>query len=227
MQGIIRGLKALLPVVSQHPLATTMLALCVSIVLLAYGVSGNVDTLLRRYPSVTDKHTQFDHTIVANNLVDAELERLALELKADRVLVLQFHNGMQDLTGLPFTFVEITYGAVAPGVALEIHSLGPVPLSAYGTLLRLMWADPARPVCIQRDVDETGSPLLRARLEMRGVKIIHVCPVVNLIGAPVGLLTAEYMRRDAPRPSVGVLTQTLAESAMKINGYLASGSRRR
>jgi len=222
MQGIIRGLKALLPVIAQHPAATAMLTFCASLVLFVYGVSGNLDTLLRRFPSLHEEHELFDRVVVANGLVEAELERITTDMRADRTLVMQFHNGKQDLSGLPFTFAEITFGATSPGVVVDLRFLGPVPMSAYGPLLRAIWADPSRPVCIRRNIEDLGSPLLRARLEARGAKEVYVCPIVNLIGAPIGLITTEYLRLDTPRPSQEIIKQTLSESSNRIAGYLAT-----
>lgn len=56
-----------------------------------------------------------DNRIKADPQIREAISELRIELGADRVFIVEAHNGGSNLTNLPFLYVDMTYEAIRPG----------------------------------------------------------------------------------------------------------------
>lgn len=199
----LNAIKTLLPAISRNMHA----AVLVSVVGVALVVSW-------RMSPVETPADHFAKALQTDEQVGAELDRVLADTQADRAIIRQFHNGRSSLSGVSFTFATATHARTAPGLSWTAEDVQPVPLDAYNSLLRRMWADPTRPVCSTAGPGEIGAADRRAE---RGVVVTAYCPVTDLRGNPLGIVVAEYVRR--PDVPTGVDAR-LRDAATRVSGYL-------
>jgi hypothetical protein len=176
--------------------------------------------LVERFPAAEEEQRRFVAQIEINEQVEAEIEGIAERLKASRVIVFQFTNSTQDLTGIPWVYNVPTFVHVGNGVTWQEAWSRPVPLSSYTPLMRRMWGR-GRPACVLRDItDPDISPTAASRMEARGIKRSLLCPVMTSAGNAVGMLSAEFMSRDEDLPPEAAAL--LEAAAARIYSALSS-----
>jgi hypothetical protein len=164
----------------------------------------------------------FENSIRASEQINKALENYRLDLDADRVLVRQFHNGKQDLTGIPFTYVQTTYIAMKPMVILPADSVESKPVSTMVYFLKEMWAGDMRSSqCVALRTEEVKDPLYKQYLEQNAVQISIACPLTNLLDYPIGFVAVNYNHSTLPEGMTEemVMAKTF-ELAERIGGYL-------
>lgn len=180
------------------------------------------DWVVAHFPKPAQERTKFERTLIAQQQVKDLLTDEMNKLKADRLSILQFHNGTQDLSGLGFMHASVTFIEMAPGVGVSDNTLAtaPVPLSLLGEIVMPMWANPKEPTPIVLDRDDIKSTLLRLRMESNGTELLIAAPIVSLVGSPVGYIVASYLDRDAPRLPNSSAMMRLLGTGQKVAGYL-------
>lgn len=76
----------------------------------------------------------FPSLIDMNSCVLTKLRHAKSELNADRVAVVQFHNGCQNLSGIDFAKMSCTHEAVRPGLKPAQADFLNLPVSAFSYL---------------------------------------------------------------------------------------------
>ena len=76
----------------------------------------------------------FPSLIDMNSRVLTKLKHAKSELNADRVVVVQFHNGCQNLSGIDFAKMSCTHEAVRPGLKPAQADFLNLPVSAFSYL---------------------------------------------------------------------------------------------
>lgn len=93
--------------------------------------------VLKRF-TPKDKTTQFAkefHNLIdMNSRVSTKLRHLKAEFNADRVAVVQFHNGCQNLSGIDFAKMSCTHEVVRPGLKPAQNDFLNLPVSAFSYL---------------------------------------------------------------------------------------------
>ena len=166
--------------------------------------------------------THFENSIKASEQINLALEYYRMELDADRVMVRQFHNGKQDLTGIPFTYVQTTYLAMKPLVSLSPNGLESKPLSGMVGFLRHMWGINLRePKCLVMNESEVADPIYRLYLKENGIQIVIACPLQNLLNYPIGYVVTNYLAAELPSSiTKEIAVKKNEELALRIGGYL-------
>jgi hypothetical protein len=220
MEAVLLALARLIQTIGRNILPSVIL----SIVILSLGfgvfVHFNLQHIVSRFPSVAEEQRTFDRSVVLNDLIITEIQDVVKTTASDRTNINQFRNGQFDINGVPFNFVAIAYSAASPGVTIDDRLSNPVPISIYNDFLPVMWHDARGPVCAKRDVQDISNPMLRFRMEQRGTQVIYACPIVTVAGASVGIITLEYLRRDAARPSDEVIYARMRLAASRTASYL-------
>lgn len=81
---------------------------------------------------ITNKHDAvMEHRSSIKPKIDLILKEALNELNADRVFVIEMHNGTNNLSGLPFVYCEMTYEVCKPGIDRVDDEYGAVVLSRY------------------------------------------------------------------------------------------------
>lgn len=94
----------------------------------------NPSYFLERYEQFKEKqHTEnIDKRLEISPKINFILEKLLVSTKCDRSFVLEFHNGTDNLSGLPFLYADMTYEEIANDNIEYIADLyNNVPLSKF------------------------------------------------------------------------------------------------
>lgn len=114
--------------------------------------------------------------------------------------------------------VTVTYMSAAPGVSVAKST--PIPKArVQGAVSRVFPID-AKPRCVKRDYDDVQDPIYKKMLQDSGVKFFFVCPIVDISGAPIGMIYASFISEYDPRAEDEIIYQRLSETSGKIAGYL-------
>lgn len=189
-----------------------------------FWVDGRLSRFLAHaHPSEEEEQRRLQHQIAADERVEHVLSGLAVDADTDRALVYLAHNGQTDLTrSIPFLFLSATHVHMRPGLAWQERWSRPVSLSVFSGLLRRMFREPTAPVCVKRDRgDADMSEVARARMIDRGVELAFACPLRGRSGV-VGIVVAEYLRRDTPRPPDAEVTAMLTRATSQVLSALVA-----
>lgn len=221
MEGLIKAITSLLQ--AAHTSIGTVAVLFLMTFVLAglYIIGKNFEHIMKFFPTPDDERGKFQRTLDAQTQIKKLLRTKLENLNADRVGVLQFHNGMVDLTGLGFMHASLSYLEMAPGVGVEPGVVSsPMPMSLFTEVLERMWRDRTYPVPVMVDINQVESTLLKLKMETNGTAVTYWAPLTNLLDQPVGILFASYRNKGTHRPTDSVILTRLAASAAKVTGYL-------
>lgn len=95
-----------------------------------------LSTYLKRVATCKTKKfaKDFPSLIDVNSRVLTKLRHAKSELNADRVAVVQFHNGCQSLSGIDFAKMSCTHEAIRPGLKPAQADFLNLPVSAFSYL---------------------------------------------------------------------------------------------
>lgn len=204
------ALRALINSLSVRPLATLT---ALFIIFAGYIGYKSYDTLQSMIITPHEESHRFKAQLASAALVNDAIEKLKLDLKANGVVVRQFHNGRHDLTGIPFTEATATF------YTSEFDGAEEEPLSALNKSLMMMWGDKIdRPECIiiNKGVDSSTNRYFRKYELSRAV----ICPLTNLLNYPIGTITVGFSTSDT---SDAIALQKTSAIAKRITGYLENG----
>lgn len=117
-----KGLKWLndaLAIVDKYRLVTIFKAFFVMfLIVLFIGFLKNPTWIFERYDTWKDKeHTAaLEQRLVNNEKLHIASEKLLYKVGADRVMVLELHNGLENSNGLPFSKCSATYEAIEQNI---------------------------------------------------------------------------------------------------------------
>lgn len=199
------------------------LAVCLLVVILMAGgkLWGVIENISSHFPSSATESERFNKVIVAQNEINELLESERTIMNGDRIIIRQFHNGRQDLTGLPFTSISTTFVKMKPGVEFPENGYDAVPLSTMNDLVLKIWDNPRTPNCVKiYTKDLHGS--YQTYVKNAAVDHFYACPITNLLNYPVGIIMISYMSADTQHPSDEVIFTHLRIISQKISGYMLS-----
>lgn len=215
IKDLSKAVKGLIDSLSAKPVATMV---AVFIVFASYAGVKSYNTIQSMVITPDQQAARFKAQLHSTDIINKSIEDLRVSTKADNVIIKQFHNGRHDLTGIPFTNVSTTY-YVDPideiGHAPDIDE----PVSAMNRSLRQVWQRIDKPECIilYSPVDISTRRYFRAHKLNKAV----VCPLVNLLNYPIGIMVVGFSESDTTADEVTLRrTSILAKS---VTGYLNNG----
>jgi hypothetical protein len=146
----------------------------------------NIGLNFLRKKSVNKKH---DDLVDTRSRIDIEvqmlIDKVLLETGGDRIMVMEFHNGMQNLANLPFLFMSCTYESFREGLMPVSHLLRQVSTSLYSIFMTSLQTKTQ----VILDVDNREYTLARAAYELIvaiGEKNALCVVLRNLQKRPIG-----------------------------------------
>lgn len=162
----------------------------------------------------------FHQNLSVDTNVQASLETLRSAVSADRVIVIQFHNGTKGDGNLPFRSSSATYADVAPGIAFDPTDQQNVPLSYMTEVNERIWT--RNPTCATIKKQDLKSNILKTRWDRDGTNVTYYCPISAIDDTPIGILMISYLDPSKFHPSDQVIYSTMNQYSMRISGYLQS-----
>ncbi len=162
-----------------------------------------------------DKVFNYDPNLHSN--VVTALEFMRRETEADRVYVLQFHNGEHYFSGRSQQKFSCTHEVVNEGISAEVQNLQNIRISSMHYLIKDV-VDGKTFTC--KDVEEFCDDLsFRSFMEMRGIKSMFARPIKTLNGKIIGVLVMDFVKEY--RKWGNNAEDFLKKQARMISGYIA------
>lgn len=160
----------------------------------------------------SEEATRFKEQLESTKLVNESIEQLRIDLKADNVVIKQFHNGRHDLTGIPFTETSSTYYTDG------YEDTSDEAVSTMNGSLGLMWRRIDKPECtiLYKPIDSSSRRYFKAYKLMKVVQ----CPLTNLLNYPIGTITVGFSAGDTNDELAVSKTSAIAK---RVTGYLSNG----
>jgi hypothetical protein len=162
------------------------------------------------------KSKQLNYDPNLHGSVISALEFTKSETEADRVYVMEFHNGENYFSGKSQQKLSCTYEVVSEGISCEYASLQNIRVSNMHSMVKYIAME--KPfVC--EDVEKYGNDIsFKSFLQEKGVQSLFAQPVKSLNGKILGVIIIEYVKE---KRAWGVNAQEFMEKQSRvISGYL-------
>lgn len=213
------GFRSLVRTFKTSPIASLVVALFLLTGFSLYWSSINASALERLLDDPSRNTAHFEQALQRNEQIDGALINLRSDTNSQKVVVRQFHNGKKDLTGLPFTYISTTHISQPDNASNSAGTYESQPLSTMNGTLRYMWGDAKQPKCIVLNTDESTDFPHKAYLDETGIKISVICPLVNLLNYPIGIVSVGYTKQLKISDELAVQSE-VSRVASKLEGYL-------
>jgi hypothetical protein len=210
MADIINAVKELFATLHEAWLKSPLAFVIIIITCLLLYITIDNNNILSNPPdSPALEQERFLRVVQLNEEIPNRLEVLRNDIKADRILIRQFHNGRKGITGIPFMFIQTTYAVSAPGQGLtDQESWMSYPVSTMSQTLNRMFIVPkgVEPKCVRFAVDDIPDEMYEAYLKRYKVIQSVMCPLIDDKGMVVGIIeatsTTENREFPSPHPSL-------------------------
>ena len=205
------AIRRLINSLSRKPIETLLALILIVALYVGYR---SYDALENMIITPQEEAYRFGRQLHGADLVNEAIENLRIELKADNVLIKQFHNGRHDLTGIPFTEASTTFVASAEEKEISLAKDEPVP--TMNKSLRKVWQRIDRPQCIVLYTPVDIST--RRYFYTHNINRAVICPLVNLLNYPIGIVVVGFSEGNTTLDQTA-LNRT-AHIGKRVTGYL-------
>lgn len=162
------------------------------------------------------KHKQLNYDPGLHNNVVTALKFMIEETSADRVFVLEFHNGDQYFSGRGQQKLSCTYEYVNDGISVECQRLQNIRISNFHGLMNSISREETF-VCPDTEKYK-GDLTFKSLLQSKGVKSLFARPIKTLNGKIIGVLCIEYVKEQ--RKWSQDSEEFIRKQSRVISGYL-------
>ena len=162
-----------------------------------------------------DKVFNYDPNLHSN--VMTALEYMRQETEADRVYILEFHNGEHYFSGRSQQKFSCTYEVVSEGISREVQDLQNIRISSMHYLIKDVVQGETF-MC--KNVEEFCDDLsFKSFMETRGVMSMFARPIKTLNGKIIGIVVMDFVKDY--RTWGKNAEEFLQKQSKIISGYLA------
>lgn len=167
-----------------------------------------------KYDDKKKKEFNYDPN-VHGNIISA-LEYIKSETDADRVYILEFHNGEYYFSGKSQQKLSCTYETMSEGISGESTSLQNIRISNFHGLIKNIASEKTFECAeISNYAEDIG---FKSFMESRGVKSLFARPIKTINGRIIGVICLEYVKENRNwGPDAEEFTK---KQARVISGYL-------
>lgn len=162
------------------------------------------------------KSKQFSYDPNLHNSIVLALEYTMSETQADRVYVLEFHNGEHYFSGRSQQKMSCTYEVIGGGISAECHNLQNIRTSNFHGLTKEIGQGKTFECSDVKNYNEDIA--LKSFLESKGVKSAFARPIKTLNGKILGVIVIEYVKEN--RAWSNDAEKFVKKQAREISGYL-------
>lgn len=173
------------------------------------------ERIMGALPDSRVRSEYFQSSLERDRIINDALLRIIEDYEADGVKIIQYHNGKQDLTNVPFLYTSVTYFAGTITSDVDLYKDRPVSLIAQFNYD--LWKP--HPICRSFEVKKLKDASLRRQMNSHGFEFIIGCPITNADKYPIGYITAGYREvLDADRSEATI--RHMSNLSSLIGGYL-------
>lgn len=156
-------------------------------------------------------------TLKYEDLITHKLEKIRDNYKADRVWIMEFHNGVHTFSGKSMQKFSVTYEAVNPGIAREGQLTQNIPTSLFSKFFKTISEKDMFEI---RDINfvNADNSSMQSFFESRGTKSFEAVGIKNIENILIGVLCLESITSQLNMTELNTLT--LQGDANVLAGYL-------
>ena len=159
-----------------------------------------VEYLVKRDNIKKDTHdTLLEERLKNTENIEHRLNDLLNYYHCDRILLYEFHNSLQNLSGIPFARFSCNYGRPAPGIVSVKHKLQNIPFSTINTVVQDIIESPDSTTSnVWYNVTDLAvkNPDLAQLLTSNGVKSVLFKGLYGKNNNMIGLISMEYIKHQ-------------------------------
>lgn len=159
-----------------------------------------VEYLVKRDNIKKDTHdTLLEERLKNTENIEHRLNDLLNYYHCDRILLYEFHNSLQNLSGIPFARFSCNYGRPAPGIVSVKHKLQNIPFSTINTVVQDIIESPDSTTSnVWYNVSDLAAknPDLAQLLTSNGVKSVLFKGLYGKNNNMIGLISMEYIKHQ-------------------------------
>lgn len=223
--SIEAAIKILLSIVNQHGLAAGLVAA----VFLAVAVVGAMYFRRRFLPQRTGRRRadapRLRHVLRERIEIDGEINRaldmLLYRMGCDRAYVTQYHNGGENICGVPFAKCSRTHERARAGAKAQIMGYQNLPNSIFAGCNIAIMRDKeiaCESVASMKAMDDLG---IYHSFKEQGIMAFYQVGMFSLDGIPLGILGIDFCKSEKDLTEEDLAS--LRATAMKICGMIISG----
>lgn len=182
-----------------------------------------LEYLVKRDNIKQDTHdTLLTERLKNTETIEQRLNDLLNYYHCDRILLYEFHNSLQNLSGIPFARFSCNYGRPAPGIVSIKHKLQNIPFSTINTVVQdiVDFSDSTSSNVWYNVPDlEAKNPDLGQLLASNGVKSVLFKALYDKNNNMIGLISMEYIKHQQ---DLNVSYTKLLVEASKIESMLTT-----
>jgi len=162
------------------------------------------------------KSKQFNYDPNQHSSIVTALDYVMQETEADRVYVLEFHNGEHYFSGRSQQKLSCTYEVVSEGISAECQKLQNIRTSNFHGLIKDIASEKTFKCPQLSEYNEDIA--FKSFLESKGVKSMFARPIKTLNGRILGIIGLEYVKEG--RVWSDEAEEFVKKQARVISGYL-------
>lgn len=162
------------------------------------------------------KSKQLNYDPNLHGSVISALDFTILETEADRVYVMEFHNGENYFSGKSQQKLSCTYEVVSEGISCEYTKLQNIRVSNMHSMVQEIAKE--KPFLCDSINDYNEDISFKSFLQEKGVKSMFAQPVKSLNGKILGVIIIEYVKEQ--RTWGDNAQEFIEKQARVISGYL-------
>lgn len=190
----------------------------ITIIAILVGLISNPTYFFEKWEEYQDIQHQTELAITEKNnvLIQSEVEGLLWQTKADRVVLLSYHNSKKSLAGVPYIYLTATHEYFADGVAPIAEGYSAVKTSLYPMI---NYINTKNYFC--GDIEELRSidKALAYRMEGNDVKHFAMMQIDGVV--PLGVLVVTYTNPVDKNHICVDVENILRRSARKLAVYMS------
>jgi hypothetical protein len=162
------------------------------------------------------KSKEFNYDPSSHTNVVSALNYVMNETQADRVYVMEFHNGEHYFSGRSQQKLSCTYEAVSEGISSECQKMQNIRTSNFHELVRCIASE--QTFLCENTEEYNKDIMFKSFLEDKGVKSLFARPIKTLNGKILGIICLEYVKEK--RAWSDEAEEFTKKQARIVSGYL-------
>lgn len=145
-----------------------------------------------------------------------KLNEVRVTLNADRVYIVQYHNGSHFKSGQSMMKLSMTHEVLAAGIRSELENTQGLPISMFANVFQQFYRDG---YIVIEDMDHKSvDQLLASYYKKRGVQSVYAYPIKNLHGHFIGSIMVSFLKD--PTTLAYEHCEMIEQTAALVSGYL-------
>lgn len=208
------GMLALAQLFTDYNLLTAILVF----IFIGYGtyINKGLKKCISLLRTVTHGPIDIRKSVKVSEKINEALEQILIEANADRVTLYQYHNGSQNLAGIPFAKISSTNEVCNLGIHSLQEETQNIPSGMMVWWIKSVHDHPLKIPCIDciQEEDRGVYEIYKAR----GCKSVYSFEITSVKGMPVGYVTIEYLKE--PKDLHEDKLETIKDTVTKLGGCI-------